>query len=81
MFVYIEERIGVREEGVAGGGGAEIEVEKTEVFARGEEALGFGGVVGEEFGERDADEGGGGDVGGKWWERVAAGRWARVGDG
>ncbi len=72
MFVDVEERIGVREEGIAGGGGAEIEVEKAEVFASGKEAVGFGGVTGEELRERDAEEGGGGDVGGKWRETVAA---------
>ena len=81
MFVKIEERVGVFEERLAEGGGAEIEVEKAEVFAGGEEAVGFDRVVGEEEGERYADEGGGGEVGGEWGERVVAVGWARGGDG
>lgn len=40
-------------------------VEKAEVFAGGEEAVGFEWVVGEERGEGYADEGGGGYVGGE----------------
>ena len=79
MLINIEQRVRVCEERVAQGGGAEIEVEEAEVFAGGEEAVGFEWGVGEE-GEGDADEGGGGDVGGERGEWVGVVGWAMGGD-
>ena len=81
LFADIEKRSSICEEGVPWVSGAEVEVEETEVFAGGEEAGGFVGVVGEEFLEGDAEEGGGGDGGGEGGERGLVEGGKRVGDG
>jgi hypothetical protein len=75
----LEDLLSEREEGVdvlqerwaVDGGGdcvSEVEVEEAELAAGFPDSVNFGGVVGEEFCEADAEEGGGGDVGWEGWE-------------